>query len=306
MAAIAAAADVPPLAGNIQVSVGRGELPTAMMSHPSGASCEVILTGAHVTSWKTKDGVERLFVSSASEFGNGAAIRGGIPVCWPQFSGRGTLPKHGFLRTSSEWEIAEMSSEGGECKLVLSMSDSEATRAVWPHKFEVRYVVILSADGLGTEFEVVNHGDAELTFTAALHTYFDVSDVAGCTVTGLDGLTYEDNAAGGTTAQEVQPELKILGEVDRVYLDAPETISLHYPKSGGRLRVHKSASFRDVVVWNLGEAKAPGMSDLGAGEWQRYLCLEAGAVGTPVTLAPGAAFKGTQAFVCDAPECDAE
>ena len=110
-----------PLAGNINVALGRGELPTATMSHPSGASCEIVLTGAHVTSWKTADGVERLFMSSASQFGAGAAIRGGIPVCFPQFSGRGPLPKHGFVRTSDAWEIAEMSSEGGACKLVLTI-----------------------------------------------------------------------------------------------------------------------------------------------------------------------------------------
>merc|ERR1711938_241329 len=77
-----------PIAGNINVALGKGELPTALMTHPSGASCEVVLTGAHVTSWKTRDGVERLFVSSASGFGPGVAIRGGIPVCWPQFAGR--------------------------------------------------------------------------------------------------------------------------------------------------------------------------------------------------------------------------
>ena len=304
MAASAAATDGPPLAGNIQVSLGRGT-PAALMTHPSGASCEVVLAGAHVTSWKTKDGVERLFVSSASEFGNGAAIRGGIPVCWPQFSGRGNLPKHGFLRTSSDWEIAEMSSENGECRLVLSMCDSDATRELWPHKFEVRYAVTLSADGLDTELEVINTGDAELAFHAALHTYFSVSDVAGCTVTGLDGLTYEDNTQGGAVAQETRAELQITGEIDNVYLDAPSSLVLRYPQGAGQLRLSKSESFRDVVLWNLGAEKAPSMKDLGAGEWQQYVCLEAAAIGTPVSLAPGATWKGSQSFACETPGCDA-
>ena len=234
--AAAAAGDTcgPPLAGNIQVSLGRGDLPVAIMSHESGASCEVILTGAHVTSWKTRDGVERLYVSSASKFETGAAVRGGIPVCFPQFAGRGSLPKHGFVRTSSEWEIAEMSSEGGDCRLVLSLCDTAATREVWPHAFEVRYAVTLKEDGLSTELEVLNKGEAELTFTAALHTYFAVSDVGGARVLGLDGLTYEDNAAAGATATETQKELAIDGEVDRVYLDAPSTVVLRYPAAGAR------------------------------------------------------------------------
>ena len=298
--AAAAAGDTcgPPLAGNIQVSLGRGDLPVAIMSHESGASCEVILTGAHVTSWKTRDGVERLYVSSASKFETGAAVRGGIPVCFPQFAGRGSLPKHGFVRTSSEWEIAEMSSEGGDCRLVLSLCDTAASREVWPHAFEVRYAVTLKEDGLSTELEVLNKGEAELTFTAALHTYFAVSDVGGARVLGLDGLTYEDNAAAGATATETQKELAIDGEVDRVYLDAPSTIVLRYPAAGS-LTLTKSEAFRDLVLWNLGEAKAPTMSDLGDGEWRNYVCLEAGAIGQPVKLAPGASFRGSQAFACD-------
>ena len=67
----------------------------------------------------------------------------------------------------------------------------------------------------------------------------------------------------------------------------------------GQLALRKSASFRDVVLWNLGEAKAPSMADLGAGEWRHYICLEAGAIGTPVTLAPGARLTGSQSFACE-------
>ena len=72
----------------------------------------------------------------------------------------------------------------------------------------------------------------------------------------------------------------------------------------------RKTGFRDVVVWNLGEAKAPSMADLGAGEWRHYLCLEAGSIGQPVTLAPGESFKGAQSFACAegevsaAPKCD--
>ena len=293
-----------PLAGNINVALGKGELPTATLSHPSGASCEVVLTGAHVTSWKTRDGIERLFVSSASGFGPGVAIRGGIPVCFPQFSGRGDLPKHGFVRTSDAWEIETMSSEGDACTLVLTLTDSEATRAVWPHKFTLRYSVVLTADRLDTSMQVVNLGDEALVFSAALHTYFAVADVTAARVAGLGGLTYEDNAAGGACAvEEPHEELSLRGEVDRVYRDAPPVVQLRQhglaPSSSERLMIRKSDSFRDVVLWNLGEAKAAGMKDLGEGQWQQYVCLEAGAISTPVKLEPGASFEGTQSFACE-------
>jgi hypothetical protein len=52
-----------------------------------------------VLSWVTPDGRERLFLSDKAVFDGSVAIRGGIPVCWPQFAGLGELPKHGFVRT---------------------------------------------------------------------------------------------------------------------------------------------------------------------------------------------------------------
>ena len=45
------------------------------------------------------------------------------------------------------------------------------------------------------------------------------------------------------------------------------------------------------------------MADLGPGEWQRYLCLEAGAVGSAVRLLPGQTFAAGQTLSssCAAP-----
>lgn len=168
---------------------------------------------------------------------------------------------------------------------------------MWPHAFEMRYIVTLTGAGLSTALAVTNTGVDPFTFTAALHTYFAVPDVTAATVRGLRGLKYEDNAAGGAVSTEEAENAAIVGEVDRVYLDAPEQVVLTLGGgSSEALTLRKSAAFRDLVVWNLGEAKAPSMADLGTGEWQRYLCLEAGAVGEPVCLAPGAAFEASQSF----------
>ena len=60
------------------------------------------------------------------------------------------------------------------------------------------------------------------------------------------------------------------------------------------LALTKTAGFRDVVLWNLGEAKAPSMSDLGEGEWRKYVCVEAGAIGTPVFVPAGGSFSASQ------------
>ena len=68
---------------------GAGGLPKIVLEAPDGARAELYLHGAHVTAWTPAGaGDERLFLSAASEFRADAAIRGGVPVIFPQFAGR--------------------------------------------------------------------------------------------------------------------------------------------------------------------------------------------------------------------------
>ena len=53
-----------------------------------GDTVLVALQGAHVLSW-VSGGRERLFLSPANHWDGRTAIRGGIPVCFPQFNARG-------------------------------------------------------------------------------------------------------------------------------------------------------------------------------------------------------------------------
>lgn len=68
--------------------------------HAEGASALVALHGAHVLSWIPADGREHLFLSDRAIVDGQAAIRGGIPLIFPQFGERGSLRKHGFARTA--------------------------------------------------------------------------------------------------------------------------------------------------------------------------------------------------------------
>lgn len=289
------------LPGAITVSLGRNDLPALTLSTAAGAQATVYLQGAHVTSWRAADGVERLFLSSASAFEPGSPIRGGVPVCWPQFSGRGPLPKHGFARTT-EWVIESMASTADSAEVVLRLSDSEATRAAWPFSFSLLYTVTLTDASLSMRLEATNTGADPLLFTGALHTYLAVASVQSVSVAGLGGLTYEDNTAGLALVQEpAAGRLSIAGEVDRVYLAAPPSLTLTYGQpnltNGAGLRVEQQG-FRETVLWNIGKARAPGLPDLGEGEWSRYVCLEAAAA-APVSIPPGATFIGSQTLTVE-------
>ena len=72
---------------------------------------------------------------------------------------------------------------------------------MWPHDFELQLTVKLGGSGsaasatsgvLKTTLAVLNTGDAPFSFTAALHTYFGVADIAKTRVLGLKGVPYHD------------------------------------------------------------------------------------------------------------------
>jgi len=256
-----------------------------------GASVELYTHGAHVTSWKPASGEERLFLSGRAAFAPNASIRGGVPIVFPQFSGMGPLPKHGFARMN-EWEVmrAGRTSKGkGEAQLRLTATAE--TRSLWNHDFDARFVVSVGGMALTLAFSVLNAGERPMQFTAALHTYLLVNDVRSTSVLGLEGRPFKDAAAGGVEKLQSESPLQIAGEVDRIYLGVDEPLEVRDEVRRTRVAM---TGFSDVVVWNPGADLAAGLSDLEPSGWLRMLCVEAAAIGTPVRLEPGERWTGQQ------------
>ena len=244
-------------AGSVDVTRGGpGDLPCVKLTHPSGASALVYIYAAHLASWRTASGEEQLFVSSASAYGGGKAIRGGVPICWPQFNERGPYKRHGIVRTSDAWEVVRTSTDPFPC-VVLGLADSEATRAEFPSAFRLQYSVTLDGpESVSTALTVINPSDEPLQFTTALHTYFACSDVLAARVRGLQGVGYIDSANGGAEATQEEEETAVTGEIDRLYLGAP---SETYIVDGDRAIKLLKMGFADAVVWNIGETKGAEM-----------------------------------------------
>ena len=173
---------------------GRGGLPTVRLTHPSGATAEVVLHGGVVTSFKQASGDEVLYVRPDAVFDRSKPISGGIPHCFPQF-GPGAMQQHGFAR-NLDWGVAAASADAQpderDPEVQLVLEDSDYTRAMWPHAFKVAYSVALHGELLRTDMRVVNTGDAPFSFTAALHSYFEVAHIERARVRGLKGLEYLD------------------------------------------------------------------------------------------------------------------
>lgn len=254
-----------------------------------GAVAEISLHGAHVLSWQPSPGRERLYLSPRASFADGAAIRGGIPVIFPQFGGRGSMVKHGFARVL-DWRYVGIESETGTPAAVLELVDSEDTRHLWPASFRARLHVALAPAALAVRLAIRNQGEAPFSFTAALHTYLRVNDLDATTVQGLEAADFEDSRDGRFTAAEGEP-VRFQSEVDRLYPDCAHNLLLAQGDDAMRI---SADGFRDTVVWNPGAELAAKMADLGAGEHRHFVCVESGTIAAPVTLAPGEEWSGMQ------------
>lgn len=263
-------------------------LPCVLLRLPRGDEATVALFGGHVLSWRTADGRERLYLSPRAAHDGRTAIRGGVPVCFPQFAGRGALPKHGFARTRA-WRLVDGSAAGDVARARLELADDDATRPLWPVAFALRLEVELRTDALRLGLSVDNLGTAPCSFTAALHTYLRAAPVEACRLRGLEGCAFEDSVTGGTGRQGDEP-LAVAGELDRIYGSPPPALVLETPD--GPVAIAQGGGLRDTVVWNPGPAAQ--LADLPPGGYREMLCVEAACIHEPAVVAPGGRWQGWQ------------
>lgn len=263
--------------------------PAIALRAPDGAQATVLLHGAHIVSWTPAGGQEQLYLSPRSAAGDGKAVRGGVPVIFPQFSARGPLPRHGFARTRA-WSLVQSDTGPSHALAVLRLQDDEATRAIWPQAFAAELTVSIAGRQLDIELAVHNTGDTPFEFSAALHTYLRCDDIDLLRLSGLHGHNYEDSVRAAPGRQEIEP-LTVVGEIDRIYWDVSRPVRVDSP---GRHVVISADGFPDAVVWNPGPQKCAALADMPPDGWREMMCVEAAAIGDPVRLAPGQEWAGRQ------------
>jgi glucose-6-phosphate 1-epimerase len=268
--------------------------PAVRIQSPDGAQATVLLHGGHVVSWIPAGGQEQLYLSPRAEAGPGQAVRGGVPVIFPQFELKGpdtSLPRHGFARTR-DWAV-DASSQGKDyAQLTLVLRDNDETRAMWPHGFSLELTIAVSGQRLDIELHAHNTGDTTWPFAAALHTYLSVSDLTLVRLQGLEGHHYLDALTGGE-ALEDHPEKRFYGEIDRIYSNVTADLLL---RDGPRRLSIETQNMPDAVIWNPGPEKCAAMKDMPPSAWQHMLCVEHANVLNPVTLAPDESWTGRQSL----------
>jgi glucose-6-phosphate 1-epimerase len=256
---------------------------------PGGASAAVLHHGAQLASWRSAKGTENIYISERADFSPGSAIRGGAPICFPQFSTLGDLPLHGFVRNQIWTPVA--GAAGGAAVSRLRFADTAETRALWPHSFEAELQVTLTDDGIEIALSAKNTGSTAFSFTAALHTYFRVNAIEDVTITGLRNTRYLDKLKDNVICTETEEGLRIDRPLDRVYYQTEGERTLE--EGGRKLRI-STEGMPDTVVWNPGADRCATIADLPDDAWRHFVCIEAAVIDTPVSLAPGATWRGVQ------------
>ena len=271
-------------------------LPAVELALPQGDTLRIALQGAQVLSW-VSGGQERLYLSPKSTMDGQAAIRGGVPVCFPQFNQRGPLaerlPKHGFARNLT-WlaDAPELSADSAQ--LCLHLQDNDRTRAWWPQAFALQLHITLRPGVLRISLKVHNTDTESLAFSGALHTYLAVPDVTQAQLQGLGGQAEWDAVAN--THASAADTLQFAAEFDRVYAASVQALRLN-----DQLHIEQSPSWANTVVWNPAQALCQSLADMPEDGWRHMLCVEAAQVFEPIHLPAGERWEGWQQLTVTTP-----
>ncbi len=264
----------------------------------------IALHGAHVLSW-VPNGQRDVFWLSPDSKPEPAAIRGGVPVCWPWFAKQGqtsSAAQHGPVRNLA-WQISAIHSCSDE-QVSLSFEPVMPTPSIWsaagiPAGLHVSLRLTLG-ETLQQTLLTHNHGNAAFELSQALHSYYAVSHAKRIAIEGIQGLSYTDRLR--ELMQDVQRTPFTLGPAcDRTYEHPlPTTTSRNHrytlvDPDWQRSIVIDVAGSRSVVVWNPGRETARHMPDVPDEGWPDFMCIEATNAGPDViSLQPGEEHALTQ------------
>ncbi len=257
----------------------------------------IAMQGAHLLSWVPTDQRDVFWLSRAS-LPEPAAIRGGVPICWPWFAKQGqgsSAVQHGPVR-NLHWRVSAIHAcNDDEVSLTLepvNMCPVQLTEAGIPVGLLVSLRVTLGQT-LRQTLHTDNQSNSQFVLSQALHSYYAVSHAQRVGIDGIQGLSYIDRLRD--LAPGVQQSPFSLGQAcDRTYehgLEVPASNSHRYTLLDAewqRRIVIEVEGSRSVVVWNPGHETARNMVDVANDDWPDFICIEAANAGPDVIgLMPG-------------------
>lgn len=111
----------------------------------------------------------------------------------------------------------------------------------------------------------------------------------------MEAVPFVDKVKGGQ-AQAAKTAVTFSEETDRVYTNVDSPVVSVVEKGKPRFEITRDA-LGDFVVWNPWLEKAKGMGDFEPKEgYKQMVCVEAGSVGSWLTLEGGDTWEGGQSI----------
>jgi len=254
---------------------GESNLPFVEITNQQ-ASCIVSLYGAHVLHFVPKGEKDLLWNSTKSIYKIGNAIRGGIPLCFPWFGSHEsdkTKAQHGFARLSM-WQVEScICISDNKTQITLSLIQSEETLSIWPFHFSAKAIITVSQE-LSVSLQVLNTGNIAFTYTDALHSYLNISNINNIQIEGLHYARYFDGFDRTKTIVDTEKYLYIKKEENRRYVETSSDCLIHDKEFNRKLRVAKKGS-QTTIVWNPWSETSKVMTDMDGNDYQTMICIEA-------------------------------
>ena len=219
-----------------------GDLPIVVISHPK-VRAAIALQGAHLLAWQPSGQKPVIWLSEKTPFVTGKAIRGGVPICWPWFGPAGE-PAHGFAR-NQPWTLTAHDENEDAVMLTFTLESNAQTKKLWPHDFTLLARFRIAEH---CEIELEAWGDYEAT--AALHTYFQIADIAQVEVSGL-GTSFIDKVNANVVGSSADGKQTYPDRVDRIHTAADDCSVIHAKVGHHQIEVYHHYQ-RDVVTWTPG------------------------------------------------------
>lgn len=168
-----------------------------------------------------------------------------------------SLKQHGFAR-DLPWTVTDQTT-ADPVKLVLSLTSTEQTRAVYPFEFELVFTYTLHDTQLSLHQRYTNRSDDLMPFATGFHPYFQVADKSQLEFE-IPGTEYLDQQT-----QTVHPFNGnfdfAVEEIDVAFRNvASQTAQVRDRGQGTRLTLEYSPAFSTLVFWTI--------------QGKSYYCLE--------------------------------
>lgn len=260
--------------GTIELFALSDEVKALRFIHNKGEG-SVSLYGGQVLTWQPKGQQPVFWLSKDSKYSTTAAIRGGIPICWPWFGGEvkaveGNIEQvsnHGFAR-QSQWHLDDIEISQSQLIITLSLSGKHFSKH-WPATFKLSQKLVFSEQFEQT-LTMTNLSEQPVEYTGALHSYFCISSPEKSNIPLLKSIKFDDKLSGekGTLANISN----CVGPIDRIYHDNQNQTVID---NGWQREINiSSMNCQKWVMWNPGQA-TESMADMHQGSENEFVCLEA-------------------------------